>query len=172
MIPLVAIVIYIIRPPSRNSRQSRLFLFHFVYFCLRLAHDIRTFKWIPRRKIKNATSVIFQRQPTTTRRRQSGDEEGVRKEGSKRVSAVIFIWYWQIYYGGGRSECESGPPSAPNAVIAQQKRVAKIAPEPEVQTDIFSLKHESSIFRSVIQPCTVMCGYSDTFSTILNYYIT
>ena len=37
MIPWVAILIYITRPPSRNSWQSRLFLFHFVYFCLRLA---------------------------------------------------------------------------------------------------------------------------------------
>ena len=32
-IPWVAIVIYIMCPPSRNSRQSRLFQFPFVYFC-------------------------------------------------------------------------------------------------------------------------------------------
>ena len=41
MIPWGAIVIYITHPPSRNSRQSRLFLFRFVYFCLRLAGNIK-----------------------------------------------------------------------------------------------------------------------------------
>ena len=43
--------------------------------------------------------------------------------------------------------------SAVCSVGPKSEKVAKGGGESELRPDIFSLKHESSIFRSVIQPC-------------------